>query len=75
MASVVEEELELHTVFPVSQEVCKGSRCMYVLSPILSAFLYIDDLLYESAKLGDNLFVDPLAYAADVKLLAVVAYL
>lgn len=48
---------------------------MYVLSSILSAFLYIDDLLYESAKLGDNLFVDPLAYADYVILLAAVAYL
>ena len=48
---------------------------MYVLSPIHSAFLCIDDLLYELAKLGDNLFVDPLAYADDVILLAAVAYL
>lgn len=48
---------------------------MYVLSPIHSAFLYIDDLLYELAKLVDNLFVDPLAYADDVILLAAVAYL
>ena len=61
--------------FSVSQGVCKGGACMYILSPIHSAFLCIDDVLDELAKLGDNLFVDPLAYADDVILLAAVAYL
>ena len=43
--------------FSVSQGVCKGGACMYILSPIHSAFLCIDDLLYELAKFVNRLGV------------------